>query len=337
MKGVVQVLSDEQVKEIIEKKGIKKDQYRIIKYLDEIKDSAKKNGNILNRDIIIKIIKEFKESKKIRKSTTISQFLKYVVEVSNLFTEIAILSEYNENIIIRYVATYVSVSPYEIALSLLSKSFLSHYSALYANELTLNNPKDIYINKEQSKKNIPDNGAKIVQNRIDYAFSKKMRSTNMIYSFKYKGMAYKVHVLNSKNTKNTGIVSRKIVGFSKSVHITNIERTLIDTTVRPGYSGGAQEVMAAYIRAKNVVDIKKLEKYLINFNYSYPYYKSVAFYMKHAKYEYKDFLEKNSKSRPEQSLLNFYLDYRLIGRSFDEEIGIFYPKSIEQYSLLPYF
>ncbi|WP_239425143.1 hypothetical protein [Streptococcus suis] len=181
-------------------KKITKDASNLVKYSDEIVIQAGKEfGNILNRTSIIKILDDFKQSNKLKKSASVSKFIDIIIDKLGLFEPIKILNEYKGETVIRYIATDVQISPYEIALSLLSKSFLSHYSALFVNDLTINNPKDIYINKEQSKKDFYSNNEQnISQGRIDYAFSKKMRRTNT----NFDELSYQIHV-SLKLFKNT--------------------------------------------------------------------------------------------------------------------------------------
>lgn len=215
-------------------------------------------------------------------------------------------------------------------MSLLSNSFLSHYSALYIHDLTINNPKEIYINREQSKKPIDRENAKLTQRKVDYAFSKEMRQTNDTYTFYYGGIHYTAHVLNSKNTNKTGIVRVKPLGFSKKVQVTNVERTLLDATIRPRYSGGSLEVIEAYNAAKPVLSVPKIAHYLEKFDYIYPYEKSILFYLKNTNYPkidlavLEDMLDKNPHKE-----IKFYLDYQLVQKKEDKDIGIFYPAIID--------
>lgn len=327
-------LTKMEIEKILESNGLKKDIYHLIKYSDEIKELAIKNGNILNRTNIINILNKLRSENKIIQSTSISNFLRYAVDILGLFEEITIFDERKGETLFRYIATYTKVSPYEIALSLLSKSFLTHYSALYINDLTINNPKDIYINKEQSKKyiNSSKNIKQITQGRVDYAFSKKMRSTSTIYNFNYHKEFYRVHVLNSKNTQNTGVISVKPIGFSKQIEVTNVERTLIDVVVRPKYSGGVKEILESYIRTEGKVNIDKLLDYLDKFDYAYPYHKSILFFLKYAKYDEKDIakiiLRYNDDPR---NKIKFYVDYQIVNRKLDEKTGVYYPKILDVY------
>ena len=332
------VLTDNEIEKILLKHGLKKDVYGFIKYSDEILLEAKINfGNILNRTSIITIINKFKDeveegknTRKLKSKASLNKFLEIIVDKLGLFKTVKIMNEYRSDYVNRYIVSDTYVSPYEIALSLLSHSFLSHYSAMYVHDLTINKPKDIYINREQSKKSpYSGDGNYISQGRIDYAFSKKMRRTNMIYSFSYDDTSYKVHVLNSKNTHNTGVITKEVLGFSKPIKTTNVERTLIDAMVRPGYSGGVSEILDAFIRAENI-NIKKIWEYLEKFNHSYPYYKSLAFYLKNANYDYKSEFEKY-KSDP-RNHLTFYLDYQMINPKEDKRLGLLYPRIIDNIS-----
>ena len=104
----------------------------------------------MNRTTIIKILHVLKEDYGVPNQTSISTFKRFTVNILKILKKFQFSSKRRRKIE-RYVSTYTVVSPYEIALSLLSRSFLSHYSGLHVHDLTLNNPKDIYINKEQSK------------------------------------------------------------------------------------------------------------------------------------------------------------------------------------------
>ena len=323
-------ISDKEIENILKNNNIRKDTYKLIKNKDIIQDLATEYGNVLNRTTIIKILHVLKEDYGVPNQTSISTFKRFTVNILKIFEEVPIFFEKEGEKIERYVSTYTVVSPYEIALSLLSRSFLSHYSGLHVHDLTLNNPKDIYINKEQSKKPRDSRNAKLTQGKVNYAFSKPMRRTKSIYNFNYKNTFYRVHVLNTKNTNNTGIIKKNPIGFSKSVYVTNIERTLLDSTTRPQYSGGPQEVATAYQNARKTININLLKQYLEKFHYIYPYQKSILFYLKSANYSQKslDIFNELIKKSADKDIL-FYLDYQILHKSLDEKIGIYYPQELK--------
>lgn len=302
-----------------------KDPYHIKENKQLLQELGETFGNVLNRTSMINFIKKAKLQSNISKNVSFGIMVRYLTDYLDLFDEIRVYPEGKEPIS-RYVAKYCVVSPYEIALSLLSNSFLSHYSALYVNDLTINEPKDIYINREQTAKLKNDSNSKLTQGKIDYAFSKPMRRTNSVYLFRYKGIMYNVFVLNSKNTKNTGIIKKKPVGFSKSIKVTNLERTLIDTVVRPQYSGGFLEIQYAYKTACFEINANRIATYIKKFDYIYPYEKSILFYLKHTENTTLFTDLKNLWRDKIEDSLNFYLDYQMINISLDNELNIYHPK-----------
>ena len=319
------------VNKILKQNNLKRDTYKLVANQDVLKDLGIKYGNILNRSSLIKILGTLKENHGVPERTSLSLLTHYLQNVLKLFSKIELYSEKKGEKVTRYISTYVKVSPYEIALSLLSNSFLSHYSALYVHDLTINNPKEIYINREQSKKPINKENAILTQRKVDYAFSKEMRQTNDIYNFAYQGIYYKVHILNAKNTNKTGIIKKTPIGFSKAVQVTNRERTLLDCTIRPRYSGGAIEVLEAYYAAKTDLIVPLLADYLKKFDYIYPYEKSVLFYLKNTNYpKHAIAIIEDMLAHSPNRHINFYVDYQIPRKKEDETIGIFYPSEIDE-------
>ena len=319
------------VTKILKQNNLKRDTYKLVANQDVLKDLGIKYGNILNRSSLIKILGTLKENHGVPERTSLSLLTHYLQNVLKLFSKIELYSEKKGEKVTRYVSTYVKVSPYEIALSLLSNSFLSHYSALYVHDLTINNPKEIYINREQSKKPINKENAILTQRKVDYAFSKEMRQTNDIYNFAYQGIYYKVHILNAKNTNKTGIIKKTPIGFSKAVQVTNRERTLLDCTIRPRYSGGSIEVLEAYYAAKTDLIVPLLADYLKKFDYIYPYEKSVLFYLKNTNYpKHAIAIIEDMLAHSPNRHINFYVDYQIPRKKEDETIGIFYPSEIDE-------
>ena len=121
-----------------------------------------------------------------------------------------------------------SPSPFSIGLSLRSKSFLSHNSALSLYGLTDKLPQRIYVNMEQSEKY---NENEITQEGIDRAFKNQVRQSNYIWAWKN----YRFVLINGKNTGELGVIDFTL-DRGEVLRVTNLERTLIDIVIRPVYA-----------------------------------------------------------------------------------------------------
>ena len=242
--------------------------------------------------------------------TKISDFIKFITE-NKLVKEIKIKMP-NNSIKKRYVQGNVSI--YKIALSIDGNTFLSHYTALYLYNLTDNIIKDVYTNKELTRKTGRAN--KLIQENIDRAFSRSMRISNQVATFE----KYRIFLLNSKNFERLGVVESKI--NKEVIYLTNIERTLIDAAVRPNYTGGVTEVLNAFKKAKEKFSVNKLKAMLKKMNYIYPYHQTIGFYLEKAGYEerllklFEDFEIK----------YDFYLTYKMEQKDYNNRWKLFFPK-----------
>lgn len=217
--------------------------------------------------------------------------------------------EFPNRSITRYF--WKEISPLRLALSVSPKAYLSHYTAIAHHGLTDQVPKKIYVTTELSAKETNGN---LKQEAIDRAFSKKQRVSENIAETP-NGYVY---WLNGKNTKRLGVMKTE-----DGLAITNIERTLIDATVRPLYSGGVYEVLEAYRRAAEHISVNKLAAMLRKMNFIYPYHQAVGFY-----------LERSGAYRPAQIDLlkrfefnfKFYLTYDMQDKEYSNVWQLYYPK-----------
>jgi len=242
------------------------------------------------------------------------KFISFLIEKSKLQKKVF---EFPTRKINRY--TWGDISLYELVLSLKPLSFFSHYSAMYFNNLTNQVPKTIYLNHEQTPK--PKSPGKLTQEKIDFAFRCKTRLSNTITKY---GDA-NVRVLNSMYTGDLGVTKIEVSeGFN--VRLTDIERTLIDITVRPEYSGGPIEVLAAFRNAVEKVSINKLVSILKNIGYIYPYHQAIGFYLEVSGVYRKSQIELLRKIGMQH---NFYLMHQIQNPKYSSKWKLFYPEALD--------
>lgn len=211
-------------------------------------------------------------------------------------------------------------SIYNIFLSLAENSYFTHYTAMYLHNLTDQIPKTIYVNFEQSPKR-KTKRTELAQGRIDFAFSRPQRKTNNIAKY----TDYNVCLLNGQFTEKAGVIEIT-TDEGDNLSVTSIERTLIDITVRPSYSGGIYETLNAFIRAKDKVSINKLTAILKKLDFIYPYHQVIGFYLEQAgvyKKEQIDLL-KNFDIK-----YDFYLTRQIKAKAFSDTWRIYYPQEFD--------
>ncbi len=213
-----------------------------------------------------------------------------------------------------------AATPFHVGLTVKKNGYLSYYSAMQIHQLTLQLPKTVYVSEEKYEDIYALNPKDVVleQDAVDSAFSKPQRVATESYKSTFDGFRY-VYLQRKHTSINIGITK------SKDLAVTDLERTLIDIAVRPVYSGGAFEVIEAYRNAKPQVNIEKLNEYLVQLDYIYPYHQLIGFYLDLIGFTGKDlqiFLEKKTP-------INFYQTYNLSNKKLNEKWGIYHPIGIE--------
>jgi predicted transcriptional regulator of viral defense system len=260
---------------------------------------------------LINLIEENRSKWDLPTTVAANKLLRRFVD-QNLFRIIEL--QVGERKTIRYIIGEPSI--YEIAVSLRSKSYISHFPALLLNGLTNQIPKTIYLTHELSQK--AKVASTLSQQAIDKAFSKPQRRSELSTIYE----DYKIIFLETKNSNRIGVTNKGIV------HITNMERTLIDSTVRPNYSGGCFIVLEAYREAlsKNL-SLNKIVAILNKLDYIYPYNQAVGFYLERAGYK-GGMIE---MLRRKEMHFDFYLDYNLEEKEYSPEWRIYYPKGLPDF------
>jgi hypothetical protein len=267
------------------------------------------NDKVYNREHLSNILDQNRGLWNLPMSMNVNRFIEKLL-ISEIITHNDFIFEPHFTKKERYIITNATI--FQVAISLVKKSYLSHFSAVYLHGLTNQIPKTIYISSEQSKKNNVDR--EIEQNAIDVAFSRAQRksSTTTIYN----GYTFLLH--NSMYSNRTGVYS--LDGLS----ITNIERTLIDVTVRPGYAGGVDSVLDIYRRAIDRISINKLIATLEKLNFIYPYHQAIGFYLEKAGYN----LKKLEPLFQIEMKFDFHLTYEIIEKEYSSRWRLYYPKGM---------
>ena len=261
-----------------------------------------------------KILKENREFWRLTKTISTDQFIELLRETTQL-QDIAIFSP-NYNKTLTRIAWGSEPSIYQVALSIKPNSYLSHYTSMFLNNLTQQIPKTIYLNTEQSKK--PSRPISLEQSRINLAFKGKGRVSQYIFNYGN----WKICCISGKNTNNLGVEELQLSETEK-VPVTNIERTLIDISVRPIYAGGIHEVLNAFKSAKGKFSVNKLLAILKRIDYIYPYHQVIGFYMERAGYQEPQL----HLVRKIEMKYDFYLDYRMKEPAYSKEWRLYFPKN----------
>jgi hypothetical protein len=247
--------------------------------------------------------------------TTLNDFLEFMTDNSHLVT-VTLLAESYDKSITRYCLN--KPSPFELATSIQKSGYLSHGTAAHLHRLINSELPVLYLNVEQSAK--PTSHQPLTQIAIDRAFSGKQRLSNLVY--KHQGLA--ITMLSGKNTGRLGV--ENIFGPNyESVPVTNLERTLIDVTVRPLYAGGITSTLDAYRSAKGRMSTSKLVEILEKLHYIYPYAQAIGFLMERAGYPESEY----SQLKAGISKFDFYLTHGMKNPRYDETWRLHYPASMQ--------
>lgn len=260
---------------------------------------------------ITKILEENRAFWRLALRTNTSEFIKFLKKEGEL-------EEHTMNFpncpITRY--TWGEVPLYEFLQTLRSKTYFSHYTAIYIHELTEQIPKTIFLNQEQSPKF--GRSGPLEQKHIDDAFSRPARATNNYADHR----DHRICLLSGKSSDMLGVIETTAPDDS-NVRVTNIERTLIDATVRPEYCGGVFEVLKAYRLAKGKISINRLSAFLKKLDYIYPYGQAVGFFLERTK------TYKESSIRLFQRKefdFDFYLGHNMENAEYSAKWRLYFPK-----------
>ena len=274
--------------------------------------SASDNGYPLGNRQLKKLLQNVIHLKFHEVNITIDELKSFLIEESQLH-KITFQTPRMET-----VYTWGVIDEYKLLIVLRPNGYYSHLTAMYLHKLVDYEPENIILNNEQRARLV--NGS-LEQGRIDNAFRNRQRITTA--RTVYGGKTY--WLLNGKQTGNYGVI-RMVTPKNVEIPVTNIERTLIDITVRPAYAGGVASVIQAYRRAQPNVSIVELSKTLRSLNYIYPYHQSVGFYVDMAGNYNDDDIKEFLDFQPFE--YDFYLDYEIQNPTYSKKWKLYYPNNL---------
>ena len=280
----------------------------IVKHFDNLNQKVFKNKDIS------KILSEQRGFWRLTKSMTNIKFVEFLTNETKLNRVVFSFETGTKKV--RYL--WESPTIYEVASSLVPKGYFCHFTAMYLHKITQQVPKTIYLNSELYERNIPN--INLVQDEIDEAFAKPCKETNNITIYK----DYRICVLNGMFTGQLGVIEIEDEKNRLPIRVTDLERTLIDISVRPIYAGGVFEVLNAFRLALGKISVNRLTAKLKKINYIYPYHQVIGFYLERAGY-------------PESSLqllkkfkiqYDFYLTHQMKRTDYSDRWRLYFPKGM---------
>lgn len=264
---------------------------------------------------IDRILRSNRQQWRLAQSTTTHQFIEYLVANTKM-------ERHKINLPYRPTHRYTwgQVPTLEIVSSLRPDAYFTHFTAIYLHGLTVQVPKTIFLNYEQ-RASSTGGGEGLSQGAIGRAFKRKCRVSSNVTTFR----DHRICLLNGQNTKQLGVEDIETSGAA--LRSTNIERTLIDITVRPIYSGGVFEVARTFAAAHDQFSVNRLISYLRRLNFTYPYHQAIGFYLQQTG----KFTESQlSLFRNLEMHVDFYLTHDMKETDYVKEWRLFVPKGFQQ-------
>lgn len=218
------------------------------------------------------------------------------------------------------------ISVYHLIGYGVTRSYVSHHSALYLWKLSAQEDTIIFVNQEQSAKKPASKKSVLIQEAVDNVFANEQRTSNSIAYHDHRNIV----LIKGKATDMLGV---KLWGKTKKdrVLITDVERTLIDCVVRPSYASGAHNILYAFFmaRQKKMISVEKMLNYLKTLDYIYPYQQSIGLYMELAGNYTEEEMALFDFGRKE---INFYLDYAIQEKNYHPRWCVYYPSELDRYT-----
>jgi predicted transcriptional regulator of viral defense system len=283
--------------------------------LELIERLARSDRLVYSPHKLAELFRAMREQKIYAQQTLYEDFLEFVLRRGHL-TQIALHAPHYDETILRFRRS--QATPFDIAATLRPSAYFSHSTAAYLNGLTSTLPSSLFLNLEQSEKPKSSNGT-LTQGSLDRAFSGKQRQSKLFYTYE----TLTVTMLSGKRTGKLG-VEPLAAPSGRSFSATNLERTLVDLTVRPAYAGGIKAALECFRVAKARASMEKLLKILDQLDYLYPYVQAIGFLAQRAEFPEADLRPLRNRTTP----LKFYLVHGMKNPAYDETWRIYHPRDL---------
>ena len=256
-----------------------------------------------------------RQAKIYARQTLYEDFLEFVIRRGHL-TQVHFHAPHYDDTILRFCKA--QATSLDLAASLRPSAYFSHSTAAYLNGLTASLPSALFLNVEQSQKPKPS-ASSLSQASLDRAFTGNQRQSKLFYNYE----TLTVTMLSGKKTGKLGVESIAAPS-GRSFFATNLERTLVDLTVRPAYGGGIKAVLECFRVAQARASMDKLLQILDQVDYLYPYVQAIGFLGQRA-----GFSEAALRQLRERiTSLKFYLTHGMKNPAYDDAWRIYHPRDL---------
>lgn len=151
--------------------------------------------------------------------------------------------------------------------------YLSHYTAIYLNDLVEQRPREHFVTSEKMGKAVPKPSGPLNPFNVRQAFLKPARVTSNHFTF----LDQKVSMLEKPWLGYPGVESKTLAfeDHSLTLKITGLHRTFLDSVIAPHQSGGLGTIVKAF-RDQKVDPDELFELYQV-LNPTYPFWQSIGF------------------------------------------------------------
>lgn len=215
--------------------------------------------------------------------------------------------------------------PLEVAMGVSHKAYICYQAALFLNELSDQVPNTLHVGIERPKTSSKSKAPELWDDFVlRDAFAKPPRPHKKVALFGNQ----RIVLLERAYSGNAGVESRTFSSLTKgkTIHVTGLERTLLDCAISPEDAGGISNVIDAFAEAANQIDIQKMIRLYRGFGLKYPHWQRIAFILKH--FTDSRIADKwmNAFGKPKNK---FYAmkGYKLNWR-YDDETQIYYPPGL---------